>query len=65
MRKKVFVVVDKDGRGWDTQIGAKFYPDRYISAESARQEARAVNKKFGIETYVIPATLIYKKPILK
>ena len=62
MIKRVFIVVDRYGRGWDKKIGATFYPHNFVTAESARDEARVCAKKYTVETYVIPASLIYKKP---
>ena len=65
MTKKVWIVVDKHGRGWDRKIGATFYPHTFVTPESAREEARVCAEKYTVETYVIPASLIYKRPNIK
>lgn len=62
MKKKVFIVIDKNGRGWDSKIGGTLYPRTFVTAESARQEARAVDAKFNVNTIIQVAHLIYKNP---
>lgn len=60
-RIKAWAIIDDYGRSFNSDYGA-VVPNAmrlFVTQESARNEARAIYKKFTTEVYVVPVEISY------